>query len=220
MNFHIDTYKYSTKPQSIIMAEQNRRVKALIGQFQRAIKLRNEYVKFYMNPMKVDEWWVLIHNISGKNDEFKGGEFLVKLVAPDEFPDKPPGFHFMTPTGIFAVEGDICISIGKYHANNYRPVLGMHGFADEIMNSLVTWKSLGHGIGIEPNATLDQIRLCTSKSRAYNTKYYADKVQLINESFAEYSKKWAPTSIIKTPEQELAAKVHDMNSTNDTNSSK
>ena len=60
-------------------------------------------------------WYFLI---GGLDTPFRGGEYLFKLIAPDEFPQKPPKFEFLTKNGVYTPGGPICISVGDFHTND------------------------------------------------------------------------------------------------------
>ena len=99
-------------------------------------------------------WHFLVVNLPGP---FAGGEYIFRLTAPDNFPQKPPKFEFITKNGVFTPGGGICISVGEFHANDapgesgsygWRPSLGMIGFAREVVNGMLNPEFLGSGVRI------------------------------------------------------------------------
>jgi ubiquitin-protein ligase len=122
--------------------------------------------------------------VAGLEEPYTGGEYLFRLTAPDEFPARPPRFEFLTHNGVYALGGPICISIGEFHADNrpgrdgahgWRPSLGMHGFATQVVNGMIVPDTLGSGIriDIQPRA----IRAILAKnSRKTNACYYPSLV--------------------------------------------
>ena len=78
----------------------------------------------------------------------------------------------MTPNGVYAIDSNICISIGKYHPENYRAVLGVSGFTENIMSGMVGWKDLDGGIGLM-NTTAGEKKKFAMDSRAYNAQHYS-----------------------------------------------
>ena len=98
-------------------------------------------------------WIVRVRDISGSNDEFKGGEFLIQLKATDDPTKKPPNFKFLTPNGLYTLGSeDVCISIGKYHSSSYAPAQGgMGGFATQMVDILVSWKDMSPGVSFLHN---------------------------------------------------------------------
>lgn len=157
--------------------------------------LPSEYVKFHMTD-KFDEWYILMHNLSGKNNEFVGGEYLASIKLPSEFPFKPPTFQILTPNGVYGTDGPVCISIGEFHADKYNAAAGVRGFCEELVNGIICWDLLGGGIRIiAKQNTLKQKREMAKASRKYNEDNHANILQLINESYANYSAKWDLTKI-------------------------
>lgn len=167
----------------------NRVAKVMEAQLKKATREPNEYVKFYMNDENVSEWFILISNFDGDNGEFAGGEYLLKMVAPEGFPFKPPEFYFYTENGVYGTNTKVCISIGEYHSDQYRAALGMDGFANQLWNGMIGWKSLGGGISILHTDIKEKKRLA-ARSRDYNRKNYPDLIAKIESSFENYSQKW------------------------------
>ena len=114
--------------------------------------------------------------IGGLDSPFRGGEFVIRLQAPPEFPMKPPSFEVLTPNGVYEPGGAICISIGEFHAkdapgatggNGWRPALGMKGFATEALNGLICHKELSSGIRIKIE-TPAAMAVHAKRSHAFN----------------------------------------------------
>jgi len=177
------------------------------GHFKKSIKEKSEYIKYAMDPDNIKIIYVLIHNISGPKDEFIGGEFLFKMDAPKEFPFKPPSFIAYTPNGVYDVNKSVCISIGIYHSNDYRPALGISGFAQELANGLMCYNDLGTGINLIHNSTKPaDKKKYAQESVAFNNKHYPQIMKMINEQYAAYSAAWVlpqvlavKTAVITTP---------------------
>ncbi len=166
------------------------RAKVMGAQYMKAIKEPNELVMF---SLKSDNepfvWYILLRGFSGDNDEFDGGEYLVRQVAPEDFPFKPPEFYFMTENGVYGCETKVCINIGEYHADQYRAALGMDGFANQLVSGMIGWKTLGGGISIL-STTANEKRRLAKISRDYNRKHYPEIIAQIESAFDDYSKKW------------------------------
>ena len=131
-------------------------------------------------------WYV---RISGLDAPYKGGEYLCYIVAPDEFPHRPPSLKFLTDNGLFVPGHKVCISVGEFHANDkpgkdgahgWRPSLGMHGFALEVVNALICHADLGSGIGIQHKSAAEK-RYLASVSRKFNAQYYPDIISDFEE---------------------------------------
>lgn len=134
-------------------------------------------------------WYV---RIAGLDAPYKNGEYLFCLVAPDEFPQKPPSLKFLTDNGLFVPGHKVCISVGEFHTNDkpgkdgahgWRPSLGMHGFSLEVVNALICHADLGGGIGIAHKSPAEKQYLA-SISRKFNEKHYPEIVADL-DAFAE-----------------------------------
>lgn len=160
--------------------------KRMNGHFRNATKTRNDYVKFAVMEQNPYIWYIMIH---GLEDEFKGGEYLLKVEAGANFPHEPPQFTVLTPNGVFATEGKVCISNGEYHKENYDMRLGMGGFTTNIISGLINWRQLGQGIGIMRTKVEEKVKYAAD-SKAYNMDKYPQIVAMIEESYSQYSTRW------------------------------
>jgi ubiquitin-conjugating enzyme E2 J2 len=131
------------------------------------------------DPTDIRIWYV---RIAGLDAPYMGGEYLFCLIAPDEFPQKPPSLKFMTDNGLFVPGHKVCISVGEFHTDDkpgkhgshgWRPSLGMYGFSLEVVNALICHQDLGGGIGIAHKSPAEKQYLA-SISRKYNESHYAE----------------------------------------------
>lgn len=187
-------------------AEDNRFIRVLHAQFEKAVREPNPYIVFARHPEKINTWYIKLHNFDGDHGEFKNGEFLFEMIAPNEFPMKPPHFYALTDNGVYKAGLDeegkrakICISIGEFHADNYPATLGMAGFAEQLLSGLIGWRSLGSGINVfvfdgmtinQKEKKTHEIKKISEMSKEKNLKNYEDILKLLDESYEEYSKKW------------------------------
>jgi ubiquitin-protein ligase len=201
-------------------------MKIMAGHFQKAVREPEEFVKFYMCENDPQTWFILITNLSGKDGELEGGEYLFRMWAPPKFPFEPPKFTALTPNGVYDIKQSICISVGEYHKDQYQAVLGMGGFAKEMANGIMTWNTMGHGIGIiHMQNTVADKRRWAKESRAYNLKNYGNIMASIESTFSEYARKWDLTKmeprlakrlgLVKEPVAEDNAEDEDEDDTED-----
>lgn len=177
--------------------------KRMVMQYKKATKEPNQYVKFAMkSDAEPHIWYILLNNFSGNDGEFEGGEYLVRMEAPmprpssrkDEkdkpgFPFEPPHFYMLTHNGVYGVDTKVCISIGEFHADQYRATLGMSGFADNLVSGLIGWRELGGGIEIKMTTAKEKSSLAKD-SVAWNYEKYPEIMELINSSYTTYSAKF------------------------------
>ncbi len=115
---------------------------------------------------------------------FAGGEYIFCLTLPEDYPAKPPSLRAVTPNGVYDISAPkICISIGEFHAQDtggshgergWRPVLGLRGFVQEVVNGLVFSEGF-HGIGIHSPIMAESAReSLAAESLAYNRRHYPE----------------------------------------------
>lgn len=162
-----------------------RRVRMLSAHFKKATKEPNEYIKFAIDEKDVNVWFVKFY---GLDTPYKGGEYIAKFIAPENFPYDPPKFEFLTPNGLYDADGKMrpCVSIGEYHKGDYPSVLGMHEFPMQILGTLISWDTLGHGISVV-NTTEDEKQKLADQSAEFNRTRFTEINDMIEAQYAKYS---------------------------------
>src|SRR3954463_3359255 len=56
---------------------------------------------------------------------YDGGIYHGRIVLPSTYPLRPPSFRFLTPTGRFEVNREICLSISGHHEETWQPAWGI-----------------------------------------------------------------------------------------------
>lgn len=119
-------------------------------------------------------------------------ELLVLVGLPANFPDGPPHFCFLTPTGVYALEGKICVAIGAYHANQAKLGLGIEKFMEQIKGTILHAESLGGGINVLPY-NREHSEWVLRHSQAFNEKYYPEEVKALRKFYCTSSPdNWKP----------------------------
>lgn len=56
---------------------------------------------------------------------YAGGIYHGRIILPSSYPLRPPSFRFLTPTGRFEVNREICLSISGHHEETWQPAWGV-----------------------------------------------------------------------------------------------
>lgn len=56
---------------------------------------------------------------------YAGGIYHGRIMLPPAYPMKPPNFRFLTPSGRFEVNREICLSISGFHEETWQPAWGV-----------------------------------------------------------------------------------------------
>lgn len=56
---------------------------------------------------------------------YAGGLYHGRITLPPAYPMKPPNFRFLTPSGRFEVNREICLSISGFHEETWQPAWGV-----------------------------------------------------------------------------------------------
>lgn len=155
-----------------------------MAHYQKAIKCPNDYIAFALDPNNIKIIYFMIH---GLKDEWENGWFLFEMRLTDKFPFDPPEFYAKNENGLYTPNIKCCISVGEFHSNDYVKVLGVGGFAAEVMNGLINWDIEGIGL---IKTTLDEKRVISAGSLRKIQTDYPYIYELICKSHSEYSKRW------------------------------
>ncbi len=56
---------------------------------------------------------------------YAAGSYHGRIVLPQQYPLRPPSFRFMTPSGRFEPNREICLSISGHHEETWQPAWGI-----------------------------------------------------------------------------------------------
>ncbi|GAB7358065.1 hypothetical protein MBLNU230_g0227t1 [Neophaeotheca triangularis] len=81
---------------------------------------------YHAAPLETDlfEWHFTLRGPPPPSS-FAGGLYHGRIVLPPAYPLKPPSFRFLTPTGRFEVNREICLSISGHHEESWQPAWGI-----------------------------------------------------------------------------------------------
>jgi ubiquitin-conjugating enzyme E2 J2 len=152
-----------------------------------AKRIQKELTEFKASPppfvpkIAIDEQDIrhIYFLIEGPDDSpFKGGEYVLRMELPNDYPMSAPVMRMMTPSGRFEVDKSICTTFTHYHPESWSP---SYNFSN-ILVSFVSFmlekveRSTGaHSIG-SMYATPDEQAQLAAESKSYNkTKGFSRK---------------------------------------------
>ena len=59
------------------------------------------------------------------NSVYGDGIYHGRIVLPPTYPLRPPSFRFVTPSGRFEANREICLSISGHHEETWQPAWGV-----------------------------------------------------------------------------------------------
>ena len=69
------------------------------------------------------EWHFTLRGPPGT--PYSGGIYHGRITLPPHYPLRPPTFRFLTPSGRFEVNREICLSISGHHEDTWQPAWGV-----------------------------------------------------------------------------------------------
>lgn len=107
---------------------------------------------------------VVVRTMDG---EYSGGEYILKVKLPDDYPYSPPVISCETPNGRFETGKNICLSISHYHSESWSPLITVEKVIYSVISAF--FDSGIKGIG-SIESTSENKQLLAERSRNYNAK--------------------------------------------------
>lgn len=80
---------------------------------------------------------------------YAGGLYHGRITFPPSYPLRPPSFRFLTPSGRFEVNREICLSISGHHEETWQPAWGVRTALLAIRSEIMGCESQGQVGGME-----------------------------------------------------------------------
>ena len=88
------------------------------------------------NPSNMLEWHYLLDG--AVDSPYAGGRYHGKVVFPSQYPFRPPDIMMVTPSGRFAPNTRLCLSMSSFHPESWNPMWsvssilsGLYSFMNE-----------------------------------------------------------------------------------------
>lgn len=109
---------------------------------------------FHAGPLSTNlhEWHFTLLGPPGT--AYAGGMYHGRIVLPTQYPLRPPSFRFLTPSGRFEVNREICLSISGFHEESWQPAWGVR-LALTALRAFMTESGKGQIGGLEAS---DKVR--------------------------------------------------------------
>ncbi|KAJ6096093.1 hypothetical protein N7486_006839 [Penicillium sp. IBT 16267x] len=85
---------------------------------------------------------------------YAGGLYHGRITFPPTYPLRPPSFRFLTPSGRFEVNREICLSISGHHEETWQPAWGVRTALLAIRSEIFGSESKGQVGGVEGSPEL------------------------------------------------------------------
>ncbi|KIW87875.1 uncharacterized protein Z519_11459 [Cladophialophora bantiana CBS 173.52] len=96
---------------------------------------------------------------------YAGGMYHGRITLPATYPLKPPNFRFLTPSGRFEVNREICLSISGFHEETWMPAWGVRTALTALRTFMAEKGSAGQVGGLE--APADVRKRLAKESRSW-----------------------------------------------------
>lgn len=163
-------------------------------------RLKKEYLTLQNEPVplavakpiesNILEWRFLIKG----SDDYEGGYYHGKLIFPPQYPMKPPGIMFFTPSGRFEINKRVCLTISDFHPETWSPLWTVGSILTGIVSFMNSDEITTGGLA----ASSKHRKAFAASSAAYNARD-----QVYSELFGTAS----PSEIFEEADRKIAENV-------------
>jgi ubiquitin-conjugating enzyme E2 J2 len=163
-------------------------------------RLKKEYLTLQNEPVplavakpidsNILEWRFLIKG----SDDYEGGYYHGKLIFPPQYPMKPPGIMFFTPSGRFEINKRVCLTISDFHPETWSPLWTVGSILTGIVSFMNSDEITTGGLA----ASSKHRKAFAASSAAYNARD-----QVYSELFGPNS----PSEIFEEADRKIAENV-------------
>lgn len=109
-------------------------------------------------PSNILEWHFCIFDFP-EDSPYRGGLYHGKLLFPKEYPFAPPGIMMITPSGRFATNTRLCLSISDFHPEQWNPSWSVENIIKGLMSFMLETTMTAGSIN---SSTAEKERLAVS----------------------------------------------------------
>ena len=130
---------------------------------------------FTAAPLESDlfEWHFTMRGPPGS--PYGGGIYHGRITLPPNYPLRPPNFRFVTPSGRFETNREICLSMSSHHEETWQPAWG-------IRTALLALRSF---MDTSPDGQLGSLNTTKDRKMLLATQSRSFKCAICNQTNAE-----------------------------------
>ena len=154
--------------------------KRLINEIRLLKKDPLEFIDVCPDAADILTWYFIIRGPS--DSDYAGGYYIGKLLYSPQYPDKPPDYMMLTPSGRYIINNKICLSNSGYHASEWSSSWTIHATLNGFMSIMLDDKE--HGIS-HISVTKDERKRMAKESIEYNKTHHPQIIKLLTRFLDE-----------------------------------
>lgn len=151
--------------------------------FKRVVKELSEYSKNKPTDYKLaydqSDLQIIYAVLMNMDGPFSGGEYILKIKLPDDYPLRPPVISCITPNGRFRSDVNICLSISHFHSETWSPLINIEKIVYSVLSAF--YDTSIQGEGSIRNLDKKIITDYALKSKDYNITHNSKIMDMINQ---------------------------------------
>ena len=105
-------------------------------------------------------------------DDYAGGFYIGKIIHDKEYPLKPPDFQFLTPSGRYEINKNICTTFTRFHPDQWSAIWNIKSLLDGILTNMNDNGDIdGSQLG-QIKTSKEERMMLAKESIAYNMKHH------------------------------------------------
>ena len=152
------------------------------------------------NEVNILEWHYLITGPPGT--PFENGQYHGILRFPSEYPFKPPAISVVTPSGRFACNTRLCLSMSDYHPDTWNPSWSVATILTGLLSFMTGDESTTGSINSSDNVKKRLARESKQWNLEHNRHFSANFPELIGSNKADIERMKQEDSQKSLPKKE------------------
>ena len=111
-------------------------------------------------------FYAIVRSMDGP---YEGGEYILKIKLPDDYPFKPPVISCETPNGRFHPGTNICLNISHFHSESWSPLITLEKIIYSVIS--VFYDPTISGVGSYATSDIEK-KVLAASSKEYNKKNF------------------------------------------------
>lgn len=120
----------------------------------------------------LQKFYAILRNMDGS---YEGGEYILEIKLPADYPFSPPVISCITPNGRFQTSVNICLSISHFHSESWSPLITLEKIILSVAS--IFYDNTISGVGSITSSEICK-RQFANNSREYNLRHNSHVIGL------------------------------------------
>lgn len=131
---------------------------------------QNSEKKTFKLSYRENDLGVIYAVLDTLDGDYYGGQYILRIKLPDNYPYSPPVIACVTPNGRLQLDVNVCLSFSHFHPESWSPLITIEKMIYSILS--VFYDKTIRGVGSEEILDSRTIKLLAKESVVYNQTHH------------------------------------------------